>query len=124
MFKDIEKLLADFTPEEIYAEAMRIEEAKKAAEEKKAAEAAKKNEEKIDAARKAVVDAFDAYTKALVGEEIPDTVRKDLEDTLKSYELLVKTFSSKSTREDKKAGSASATDDETLKKFLKEFGLM
>ena len=124
MFKDIEKLLADFTPEEIYAEAMRIEEAKKAAEEKKAAEAAKKNEEEINATRKAVVDAFGAYTKALAGEEIPDTLRKDIEDTLKSYELLVKTFSSKPTREDKKAGSTLTTDDDTLKKFLKDFGLM
>ena len=123
MFKDIEKLLADFTPEEIYAEAMRIEEAKKAAEEKRAAEAAKKNEEEVDAARKAVLDAFNAYTLALVGEEIPDTLRKDFEDTLKSYELLVKTFYKAATREENKAESAS-TDDETLNKFLKEFGLM
>lgn len=123
MYKDIEKLLADLTPEEIYAEAMRIDEAKKAAEEKKAAEAAKKNEEEISAARKAIVDAFGVYTKTLVGDEIPDTVKKDLEDTLKGYELIVKTFDNKSTREDKKAGST-PTDDETLHKFLKEFGLM
>lgn len=123
MYKDIEKLLADLTPEEIYAEAMRIDEAKKAAEEKKAAEAAKKNEEEISATRKTVVDAFCAYTKALVGEEFTDALRKDLEDTLKSYELLIKPFGGKLTKATDKAGSA-PTDDETLHKFLKEFGLM
>ena len=123
MFNDIEKLLADFTPEEIYAEAMRIEEAKKAAEEKKAAEAAKKNEEEISAARKAVVDAFGAYIKTIVGEEFTDALKNELEDTLKSYESIVKTFGGRSTRATDKAGSA-PTDDETLHKFLKEFGLM
>lgn len=121
MYKDLEKILAaGATPEKIYQEALRIEEAKKAAE-------AKAKEMKYAEVRKELLAAIANYVEAITQKPIDKDFLRDTEDLLKEIEKSVVKISLK--KEDnppqKKCKCKSQmTDDEKLIEFLKTIGAM
>ena len=124
MFKDLEKMLeAGATPEKIYQEALRIEEAKKTA-------AARINKEKVDAAREKLLAAIANYVEAVTQKPIDKGFLKDTEDLLKEIEKSAIKISFKkegNPPEKKKCDckcKSQKTDDEKLIEFLKTIGVM
>ena len=108
MLKDIEALLNDgMTPEEIYQNALRITEAKTAAK--------KKIEKDIADARKSVIDSMSIYVEKMLGEKPDATLMKELNESLESFEEMIKKFNKPSKTDD---------DDALIKFFLKNIGAM
>ena len=121
MYKDLEKLLAaGATPEKMYQEALRIEEAKKTA-------AARINKEKVDAARGNLLAAIANYVEATTQKPIDKDFLKDTEDLLKEIEksAIKISFKKEDNPPQKKCKCKSQmTDDEKLIEFLKTIGAM
>lgn len=121
MFKDLEKILADgATPEEIYQEALRIEEAKKAAE-------AKIKEAKNTEVRGDLLAAIVNYVEAVTQKPIDKDFLKGTEDLLKEIEKdAIKVSLKKEDNPQKKKCKCKSqmTDDEKLIEFLKFIGAM
>ena len=116
--EEIEKLLADgATPDEIYAEAMRIAEAKEAA--------ATKKKEIIAEKRKTVVQAFLEYMETLTGKEASAECAKDMERDLKEMEeranMMLDAIKEVKTPA---ANKREKTDEEKIAEFLKKIGAM
>ena len=115
MFKDIEKMLAaGATPETIYQEALRIEEAKKAAE-------AKAKESKNAEARAKLITEIANYAEAITGESIDKKFLKDTEDLLKEIEKSANLICEKENKCKKKTEKS---DDEKLIEFMKMLGAL
>ena len=124
MFKDLEKILATgATPEKIYQEALRIEEAKKAAE-------TKVKEARNAEVRKELLAAIANYVEAVTEKPIDKDFLKDTEDLLKEIEKGAMKISLKkegNPPEKKKCDckcKSQKTDDEKLIEFLKIIGAM
>ena len=122
MYKDLEKILAaGATPEKIYQEALRIEEAKKTA-------AARINKEKIAKTRGELLTAIANYVEAVTQKPIDKDFLEDTEDLLKEVEKNVVKISLKKKEDNppqKKCRCKSQmTDDEKLIEFLKTIGAM
>ena len=121
MYKDLEKILAaGATPEKIYQEALRIEEAKKAAE-------AKIKETKNAEVRTQLLAAIANYVEAVTQKPIDKDFLKDTEDLLKEIEKSVTKFSLKKEeipQEKKCKCKSQMTDDEKLIEFMKLIGAM
>ena len=123
MFKDLEKMLeAGATPEKIYQEALRIEEAKKAAE-------AKAKEAKNAEVRGDLLTAIANYVEAVTQKPIDKDFLKDTEDLLKEIEKRTVRISLKKEEvpQEKKYKckcKSQMTDDEKLIEFLKTIGAM
>jgi hypothetical protein len=118
---DIEKLLAGgATPDEIYEEALRIAEAKKAA--------AAKKKEIIAEKRQAVVAAFSEYMEVLTGEKASESWARDMDRDLKEMEERVAETLSEVTRvkhlKTPAANKREKTDEEKIAEFLKKIGAM
>ena len=121
MYKDLEKILAaGATPEKIYQEALRIEEAKKAAE-------AKARETKNAEVRGDLLAAIANYVEAVTQKPIDKGFLKDTEDLLKEIEksAIKISFKKEGNPPEKKCKCKSQmTDDEKLIEFLKTIGAM
>jgi hypothetical protein len=124
LFKDLEKILATgATPEKIYQEALRIEEAKKAAE-------TKVKEARNAEVRKELLAAIANYVEAVTEKPIDKDFLKDTEDLLKEIEKGAMKISLKkegNPPEKKKCDckcKSQKTDDEKLIEFLKIIGAM
>lgn len=121
MYKDIEKLLAaGATPEKIYQEALRVEEAKKAAE-------AKVKEAKNAEVRKELLAAIANYVEAVTQKPIDKDFLKDTEDLLKEIEKSAIKVSLKKEdipKEKRCKCKSQMTDDEKLIEFMKLIGAM
>ena len=123
MYKDLEKILAaGATPEKIYQEALRIEEAKKAAE-------AKVKEAKNAEVRKELLTAIVNYVKAVTEQPIDKDFLKDMEDLLKEVEkhTVMISLKKEDNPPEKKCNckcKSQMTDDEKLIEFLKTIGAM
>lgn len=121
MFKDLEKMLeAGATPEKIYQEALRIEEAKKAAE-------AKAKEAKNAEVRGELLAEIANYVEAVTQKPIDKSFLKDMEDLLKEIEKHAVRISLKkegNPPEKKCKCKSQMTDDEKLIEFLKTIGVM
>lgn len=112
MLKDIEALLNDgMTPEQLYTEAVRINEAKEAAK--------KKMEKKVDDARKGMLDGLYTYVEVVLGEKPDEKLTKELEESFKELEDMIKKYSSLT-----KPSKKSTSDDDAIVKFLKSIGAM
>ena len=121
MYKELEKILAaGASPEKIYQEALRIEEAKKAA--------AKKAEEmKYAEPRKQLIAAVANYVEVVTQKPIDKDFLKDTEDLLKEIEKSTVKISLKkedNPPEKKCKCKSQMTDDEKLIEFLKTIGAM
>lgn len=113
MYNDIKKLLDEgASPEKIYQEALRIEEAKKAA-------TAKLNKEKIAKARGTLLTAIGEYTQAVSGKEVD---KKFMEDTAKILIEIEKGAEAGYKTKEKCRCKKEPTDDEKLIDFLKIIG--
>ena len=121
MYNDLEKMLAaGATPEKIYQEALRIEEAKKAA-------AARINKEKVDAARGKLLAEIANYVEEVTKKPIDKDFLRDTEDLLKEIEKRTIKISLKKEeipQEKKCKCKSQMTDDEKLIEFLKTIGAM
>ena len=121
MYKDIEKLLAaGATPEKIYQEALRVEEAKKAAE-------AKVKEAKNAEVRKELLAAIANYVEAVTQKPIDKDFLKDTEDLLKEIEksaIKVSLKKEDNPKEKRCKCRSQMTDDEKLIEFMKLIGAM
>ncbi len=121
MYKDLEKILAaGATPEKIYQEALRIEEAKKAAE-------AKIRETKIAEVRDELLAAIVNYVEAVTQKPINKSFFRDTEDFLKEIEKSTMKASLKkedNPQEKKCKCKSQMTDDEKLIEFLRFIGAM
>ena len=121
MYKDIERLLSfGATPEKIYQEALRIEEAKKAAAEKA-------KEMKYAESRTELLAAIANYVEAVTQKPIDKDFLRDTEDLLKEIEKRTIKISLKKEevpQEKKCKCKSQKTDDEKLIEFLKIIGAM
>ena len=122
MFNDLEKMLAaGATPEKIYQEALRIEEAKKAAE-------IKAQEMKNAEVRGELLAAIANYVEAVTQKPIDKSFLKDTEDLLKEIEKGAMKISLKKKEaespQEKKCKCKCKSDDEKLIEFLKLIGAM
>lgn len=114
MLKDIEALLNDgMTPEQLYTEAVRINEAKAAAKEKM--------EKKVADARDTMLNALNDYVEVLLGEKPDKELMKELDDSFKVFEESVKSFD-KMLKSSKTKGLSN--EDDAIWKFLKNIGAM
>lgn len=121
MFKELEKMLAaGSSPEKIYQEALRIEEARKAA-------AAKAEEMKYAEPRNQLLAAIANYVEAVTQKPIDKDFLRDTEDLLKEIEKRTIKISLKKEevpQEKKCKCKSQKTDDEKLIEFLKIIGAM
>ena len=121
MYKDIERLLSfGATPEKIYQEALRIEEAKKAAAEKA-------KEMKYAESRTELLAAIANYVEAVTQKPIDKDFLRDTEDLLKEIEKRTIKISLKKEdvpQEKKCKCKCQKTDDEKLIEFMKIIGAM
>ena len=111
MYKDIEKMLEEdgMTPEKLYQEALRIEEAKHAADNKL-------KKEKIAKARGELLTAIGKYTEAVAGKEVD---KKFMEDTAK---ILISIEDKAEKKPTKRGTKEKKFDDFDLLKFLLAMG--
>lgn len=121
MYKDLEKILAaGATPEKIYQEALRIEEAKKAAE-------AKIRETKIAEVRDELLAAIVNYIEAVTQKPVSKDFFRFVEAQLKEIEkntIKVSLKKEDNPQEKKCKCKSQMTDDEKLIEFLKFIGAM
>lgn len=112
MLKNIEALLNDgMTPEQLYAEAVRINEAKEAAK--------KKMDKKVEDARKNMLDGLYTYVEVVLGEKPDEKFIKEFEESFKELEDMIKKYSSLT-----KPSKKDTSDDEAINRFLKYIGAM
>ena len=119
MYNEIKNLLeAGMTPEAVYQEALRMQEARNAAK-------VKLEEKKIAEARKKLEDSLMEYVELIVDDKVSTDFRKELEENLKQIEGFALHMKKEAEKEESgKRPQKKKSDEEKIIDFLRSIGAM
>lgn len=118
MYNEIKNLLdAGMTPEAVYQEALRMQEARNAAK-------VKLEEKKIAEARKKLKDSLTEYVELILNDKVTEDFRKELEENLKQIEGFALHMRKEAEKEETQKKPQKKNGEEKIVDFLRSIGAM